>query len=236
MVVVLNGTCFKKFRHKADLAAMAKALIPVNPNSPNQCLHHAARTLFMATCQTMWEAGDFDNALLCHNLLNADIKVIKEIVRETAAQNLVDENFPEMILLIQAVLSVYVKSLKLLPNVGKDFSIRRWIEQENNSSFLFFPSFGNHHEALQPLISMLFEIAVNTMLSLDQSRDRKIWFILDEVASLHNIPSLPTGLTGGRQFGGCFVLGLKAISALSRHLWSQYRQYTFNQYTYSPLS
>ena len=44
--------------------------------------------------------------------------------------------------------------------------------------------------------------------------DRRIWVILDELPTLHQVPSLQPGLAESRQFGGCFVLGVQVASAL----------------------
>ena len=52
------------------------------------------------------------------------------------------------------------------------------------------------------------------MLSLAQERERRIWIILDELPTLHQVPSLQPGLAESRQFGGCFVLGVQVASAL----------------------
>ena len=52
------------------------------------------------------------------------------------------------------------------------------------------------------------------MLSLAQEPDRRIWVILDELPTLHQVPSLQPGLAESRQFGGCFVLGVQVASAL----------------------
>ena len=64
------------------------------------------------------------------------------------------------------------------------------------------------------MISTWLEIAVNALLSLDQDDDRRIWVILDELPTLHQVPSLQPGLAESRQFGGCFVLGVQVASAL----------------------
>ena len=41
-----------------------------------------------------------------------------------------------------------------------------------------------------------------------------MWVILDELPTLHQVPSLQSGLAESRQFGGCFVLGVQVASAL----------------------
>ena len=53
------------------------------------------------------------------------------------------------------------------------------------------------------------------MLSLAQDDGRRIWVILDELPTLHQVPSLAARPRGkSRQFGGCFVLGVQVASAL----------------------
>ena len=52
------------------------------------------------------------------------------------------------------------------------------------------------------------------MLSLAQDDGRRIWVILDDLPTLHQVPSVRPGLAESRQFGGCFVLGVQVFSAL----------------------
>ena len=80
--------------------------------------------------------------------------------------------------------------------------------------FLFLTSRGDQHASLRGLISTWLEIAVNALLSLPRQDERRIWVILDELPTLHQLPSLRPGLAESRQFGGCFVLGVQVFSAL----------------------
>ena len=88
------------------------------------------------------------------------------------------------------------------------------ISGEKADSFLFLTSRGDQHASLRGLISTWLEIAVNALLSLDQDDGRRVWVILDELPTLHQVPSLQPGLAESRQFGGCFVLGVQVASAL----------------------
>jgi len=58
---------------------------------------------------------------------------------------------------------------------------------DNKEGYIFIPSNGDLHASLTPLISCWIEIAINNILSLSRSRQRKIWIILDELPSLHNL-------------------------------------------------
>jgi type IV secretory pathway TraG/TraD family ATPase VirD4 len=56
--------------------------------------------------------------------------------------------------------------------------------------------------------------AVNATLSLPPHRGRRRWLLLDEVASLGRVQGLSDGLTKGRKYGLCAMMGLQSISQL----------------------
>ena len=124
------------------------------------------------------------------------------------------------------MLTANLSALEFLPDDRcKPFSIREWIsDEEDKGGFLFLTSRGDQHASLRGLISTWLEIAVNAMLTLAQDDGRRIWVILDELPTLHQVPSLQPGLAESRQFGGCFVLGVQVASALARPLRAQRRR------------
>ena len=132
----------------------------------------------------------------------------------TVAQSIVDPENPKTALSVRAMLTANLSALEFLPDEGKPFSIREWISDEDRDGFLFLTSRGDQHASLRGLISTWLEIAVNAMLTLAQDDGRRIWVILDELPTLHQVPSLQPGLAESRQFGGCFVLGVQVASAL----------------------
>ena len=103
---------------------------------------------------------------------------------------------------------------KVSSNENKIFSIRNWIQNDNQDGFLFLTSRADQHETLKPLISTWMDISINTLLSLEQSKDRNVWIIIDELPSLNYLPSLHSGLAESRQFGGRFVLALQLPAQL----------------------
>jgi type IV secretory pathway TraG/TraD family ATPase VirD4 len=117
-----------------------------------------------------------------------------------------------------AMISTNLRALTTLKDKANEneipFSIRDWINNDKQKGFLFVSSRADRHETLKPLISTWLDIAINSLLSLEQSNDRKIWLIIDELPSLHYLPSLHTGLAEARQFGGCFVLSLQLMAQL----------------------
>jgi len=99
------------------------------------------------------------------------------------------------------------------------FSIRKWISGEkqeigtqknNGGGWLFITARADQRQSLTPLISAWMDIAINALMVLPEDYTRRLWFILDELAALQNLPSLQRGLAEGRKYGGCFLAGFQS--------------------------
>ena len=205
---------FLEARSPRDFDMMAAALIPQQKDTVDPFWVTAARQLFSNGAGVLLEKGMTENRVLVDHLLKTELKALAEAMEGTVAQSIVDPANPKTALSVRAMLTANLSALEYLPDDGPPFSIRDWISGEDETGFLFLTSRGDQHASLRGLISTWLEIAVNSMLSLDQVDGRRIWVILDELPTLHQVPSLQPGLAESRQFGGCFVLGVQVISAL----------------------
>ena len=205
---------FLEARNPRDFDMMAAALIPQQKDTVDPFWVTAARQLFSNGAGVLWKKGVTENKVLVDHLLKTDLTALAEAMEGTVAQSIVDPENPKTALSVRAMLTAHLGALEFLPDTGKPFSIREWISTENRDGFLFLTSRGDQHASLRGLISTWLEIAVNAMLTLAQDDGRRIWVILDELPTLHQVPSLQPGLAESRQFGGCFVLGVQVASAL----------------------
>ena len=205
---------FLEARNPRDFDMMAAALIPQQKDTVDPFWVTAARQLFSNGAGVFWKRGVTENSVLVDHLLKTDLTALAEAMEGTVAQSIVDPENPKTALSVRAMLTAHLGALEFLPDTGKPFSIREWIGKEDGDGFLFLTSRGDQHASLRGLISTWLEIAVNAMLTLAQDDGRRIWVILDELPTLHQVPSLQPGLAESRQFGGCFVLGVQVASAL----------------------
>ena len=205
---------FLEARNPRDFDMMAAALIPQQKDTVDPFWVTAARQLFSNGAGVFWKQGVTENKVLVDHLLKTDLTALAEAMEGTVAQSIVDPENPKTALSVRAMLTAHLGALEFLPDEGKPFSIRDWIGKEDKDGFLFLTSRGDQHASLRGLISTWLEIAVNAMLTLAQDDGRRIWVILDELPTLHQVPSLQPGLAESRQFGGCFVLGVQVASAL----------------------
>ena len=205
---------FLEARNPRDFDMMAAALIPQQKDTVDPFWVTAARQLFSNGAGVFWKRGVTENKVLVDHLLKTDLTALAEAMEGTVAQSIVDPENPKTALSVRAMLTAHLSALEFLPDEGKPFSIRDWISEEDKDGFLFLTSRGDQHASLRGLISTWLEIAVNAMLTLAQDDGRRIWVILDELPTLHQVPSLQPGLAESRQFGGSFVLGVQVASAL----------------------
>ena len=205
---------FLEARSPRDFDMMAAALIPQQKDTVDPFWVTAARQLFANGAGVLWDRGVSENKVLVDHLLKTELTALAQAMEGTVAQSIVDPENPKTALSVRAMLTANLSALEFLPDEGRPFSIREWISEDDGGGFLFLTSRGDQHASLRGLISTWLEIAVNAMLSLAQGTQRRIWVILDELPTLHQVPSLQPGLAESRQFGGCFVLGVQVVSAL----------------------
>ncbi len=204
----VGWSLWKECRDKAEFENYAVAQIPMPLSTQDPFWVNAARTIFAETAYQMRNEKNPRILTLLRHILTADLDVLKTLLKDTVAESLTSDKIEKTAISIKSVLATYLKSLTFIKEDDNPFSIREWIHNDAGHDWLFFSSMDNKHESVRPLITAWFDIAINELLSLKRNDSRRIWLILDEVTTLHKLPSLRPGLAEARKFGGCFVLGL----------------------------
>lgn len=201
-------------RDFADYDSLAAALIPHASSGGDPFWVNAARAIFSASARQMAQDKDRSIVRLLETLLTSDLDYIETFLKGTEAESLVSKKIEKTAITIKSVLAASLKSLKYIKDDKSGFSIRNWISDEDQSSWLFVSSLSDRHETIKPLITMWLDIAVNALMSLEPSQDRRIWLILDELPTLNKLPYLISTLAESRKFGGCLLVGVQSISQL----------------------
>lgn len=199
-----------------DFDSMANTLIP-QTTSEDPFWTGSARTIFTAVAAKLGSDNKRSYNKLLRTLLAIDLKTLRAYVAGTEASNLMEEKVEKTAISIRGVLTNYVKSLRYLQGIERNgkapFSIREWMktvnEPKKQHGWLWITSNALEHESLKPLISMWLAQAAKCLLGMGENPERRVWFIYDELASLHQLPELPQVLSEGRKFGGCFGLGFQ---------------------------
>lgn len=203
----------------ADFENLAESLIPMHGETDPFWVN-AARTIFGSSAYTMQDDPNRSIDKLLKLVLTAELDELASYLQGTEAATLVSEKIEKTAISIRSVITTYLKSLRFLRGLEKSgkpsFSIRDWIKNENHDGWLFISSNAEQHSALRPLISMWLSMASISLLSLPENYNRRIWFICDELPTLHKLPQLPETIAEVRKFGGCFVLGMQSYAQLEK--------------------
>ncbi|HHR6038855.1 TPA: type IV conjugative transfer system coupling protein TraD [Providencia alcalifaciens] len=199
-----------------DFDSMANTLIPQS-TSEDPFWTGSARTIFTAVAAKLGGDSNRSYNKLLRTLLAIDLKTLRAYVAGTEASNLMEEKVEKTAISIRGVLTNYVKALRYLQGIERNgkqpFAIREWMksvnEKKERHGWLWITSNARQHESLKPLISMWLAQAANCLLEMGENPERRVWFIYDELASLHKLPELPQVLSEARKFGGCFTLGFQ---------------------------
>ncbi|MDX1791266.1 type IV conjugative transfer system coupling protein TraD [Legionella pneumophila] len=203
----------------SDFENMAESLIPMHGESEPFWVN-AARTVFSSCASRMRHDPERSIEKLLQLLLSCEFSQLEQYLQGTPAATLVSGKIEKTAISIRSVITTYLKSLTTLSGLNSEhsssFSIREFIMNEHHNGWLFISSNGEQHTTLKPLISMWLAMASLTLLSLSPNPDRRIWFICDELPSLHKLPLLGETIAEVRKFGGCFLLGMQSVAQLTK--------------------
>lgn len=192
-----------------DFDTMAHAIIP-DDKSQDRFWPESARSVLATALAKFKAKGVTETRTVIDFLLKANQRQLNAFFAGTLAARSISGDLGKTSGNIMAVLAPSIRPLTLLPVANKNpFSIREWIVDDHAENCLFLSARSDQMKAMRGLITLWFDTAIKSLLSQERKPGRTIWFILDEFAALHAIPSLVEGLQEARQYGGAFVLGVQ---------------------------
>lgn len=195
-----------------DFQNVVEALIPTGGQGEQSFWSSAARAITRAVLSETRTLEEL------HALVFA--APVEDIYKVLENQGLLGLAGPhQMLASSRGTAATYLSSLQYLrqPTLGEaPFSVKAWMrdEEARPDAWLFITSRADLHRGLRPLISMWIGLAVTAGMALSPDRDRRTWFILDELPTLQQLDSLESLLAGARKYGLCGVLGVQSIAQM----------------------
>jgi len=112
-------------------------------------------------------------------------------------------------------LGLVADSLRLLPKKGegnREWTATEWAEKRQG--WIFLTSRAAEREALRPLQSLWVDWLVLRLLNEPIKGQKRVWFVIDELASLQKLPQLHTAITENRKSRNPVVLGFQGKAQL----------------------
>lgn len=116
---------------------------------------------------------------------------------------------------VLASLGLVADSLRMLPTRAEAKAVwtaTDWAEERRG--WIFITSQPAQRAALRPLHSLWIDLLVMRLLNQPKPEQKRVWFVLDELASLQRLPQLHTAITEGRKGKNPLVLGFQGKAQL----------------------
>ena len=196
-----------EWRHEAETLTLATSLFPDRYHE-NTFFTEAPRRIF-AHLLTHRPTPEQLAWWLCHE------DEIDRRLTGTAYAAMIDRQAPHQRSGVLASLNMVADTLKLLPaerDTTCRWSAAEWAKKPKG--WLFLTSTPETRPRLVPLMSLWLDTLVLRLMNQGLPRPRPTWFVLDELASLQQLPQLHTAMTENRKSNNPVVLGFQGRSQL----------------------
>jgi hypothetical protein len=193
--------------HPAEALTLATSLFPDRRNE-NPFFVEGPRKIF-AHLLTFRPTPEEIAWWMCHE------EEIDRRVKGTQYAAMIDRQAPAQRSGVLASLNMVADALKLLP-LEKE-ATGRWSAVEwskERQGWLFLTSTSETRERLLPLTSLWLDMLVLRWMKQEKRNSTKVWFVLDELATLQRLPQLHTAVTENRKSNNPVVLGFQGRSQL----------------------
>ena len=200
-----------------DHERYAKSVIPPSRSTNDAEWHSYAQLLFAETTKKLFSEKRYNTQELADWLTLKPVEELAKFLSGTAAAGLFDPGAAKALASTRFIIANYIAPHQYLK--AGTFSLKEWLKNENAGN-LYITWREDMADALRPLISTWLDILCTSILSLSPSENRRIWIIIDELASLERLNSLEAALTKGRKHGLRIVTGLQSTAQLD-HLYGR---------------
>lgn len=222
-------------------------------DQPNSRLEKFAKVLFkygkaLSGSDPFWDNSAEVIFVACvQYLLKKDMRSINELQNmlsimnlEELAQKLENTNAARYLTKsnkttassILSVMATNTKPLSLLTESSKQFSLRQYFDEvkAGSNKWLFLSSPPDLREVTMPLIACMFELSVSYLIGMGINHNRRMWFVIDELASLGRLNGFSTLMSESRKYGGCVLAATQSINQLLENFGTHTANHIFGQF------
>lgn len=198
-----------------DFSVISRVLCPKNPNAKDPLWEKGELMALEGLLKYWWTETDRSNKALAviAKMTQLQMSNILKVMPECSdSYGLISNPKSQTSYSFYVSILADLKPLSLLGKADGTFSIIKWLEDEN-AGRIYIPMNDRAEAMLSPLYAMFLEIIMLNHMELPQDRNRRIFYILDEVA---NLPKLSIGrlMSKAPSFGASVCTGIQSLSAL----------------------
>ena len=202
---------FSEVRKPFDFDKIARSVVP-DGHGPDAAWHFYSQVLISEVMRSLLARGENTTAALIDALTAWPAEQLSTLVVGTAAAGLFDKDAARALASTRFIVASHLKPYQYLR--PGDFSLRQWLESGSGNLFLSWRE--DMTSSLASLIACWTDILCTATLSLEPDPQRRLWLVLDELASLGKVGALEAALTKGRKHGLCCIAGIQSTAQLDR--------------------
>jgi Type IV secretion-system coupling protein DNA-binding domain len=213
---------FDEIAHPADADRIAHQLITETGQNDRDVWLEISRILVANMLRALWHEGKGTLEDLLSALQSRTKDDLKIWLGNSSSARTFAEDADRATGSVLFMLAKAANLIQFLRIKGSDdpFAFREFIHGLDGRSgprpWIFVPRKEDYFEASKPLLACWLECAASAVLGLSPSPNRRIWFILDELADLPRVENMARLLPEGRKFEAAVVLTFQALGQM-RH-------------------
>ena len=218
---------FDEITHPADADRIAHQLITETGQNDRDVWLETSRILVANMLRALWHEGKCSlQDLLCALQTRTKDDLKTWLGNSSSARTFAEDadRATGSVLFMLAKAANLIQFLRV-EGSGNPFAFRDFIYDLDKRSgpkpWIFVPRKEDYFEASKPLLACWLECAASAVLGLTPSPDRRIWFILDELADLPRVENMARLLPEGRKFGAAVVLTFQALGQMQHRYGPQ---------------
>ncbi len=216
-----HWTPFDEISHPADADRIARQLVSETGSQDDDVWLETSRILVANMLRSLWAEGNRTLEALLEALQVKSKEQLKAWLGHTSsARTFADDadRATGSVLFMLAKAANLIQFLRIEAEGVERFAFRDFIAgldaREGVKPWIFVPRKEDYFEAAKPLMACWLECAASAVLGLTPSPERRIWFVLDELADLPRVENLARLLPEGRKFGAAIVLTFQALGQM----------------------
>jgi len=203
---------------KLEVENICSILIPEPSDRTDPIWTMAPRDVLRGVLLGLIEKGRTTNADI-YQIIGSSNQEIKTFLESTklgkpGAAHIEATNKSNFTQSVLSILRAHTNFFQYMDDQGERFSIDQWLKERKGNIFLLNSPVTK--EALKPILTLFLDLLVRRLLSLPESRERRIHFLLDELGQLKKSGSLQDLITLGRSKGAAVFLGIQDFGQLDQ--------------------
>ncbi|HYK92074.1 MAG TPA: type IV secretion system DNA-binding domain-containing protein, partial [Acidobacteriota bacterium] len=225
---------FNEVRDYPDLDVLGTSLYAPPKDSKDPYWYNAARDIFRTGLFYLLREGRKSNRDIWE-FFSQPLQQIRDSlytlpVRELGALKHIDKADSNQAASVVSILQERLTFFRYLTDRDGAFSFRSFIHADDDRRNLFLMNIRQYDAIFRPLMTFVIDIMTREVLSLADSFNRRITFIVDDFGSLDKMPCIFDFLTMGRSKGGFLVLANQDLGSVSSIYGSDQKETFFNNF------